>query len=117
LAKIHRRKGYTVVSENYLGDWGKQYGLLAVGFAKYGDAKQLETNPIKHLFELYVRINQDAKEDATIHDQAREYFRRMENGDEEALGLWSKMRNLSIEEYKKMYVKSFIFLSVKTNVL
>lgn len=65
LAKLHRACGYTVISENYLGDWGKQYGLLAVGFAKFGDAQKLASEPIKHLFEIYVRINQLAEQDPT----------------------------------------------------
>jgi arginyl-tRNA synthetase len=105
LTKIHAKRGFNVVSENYLGDWGKQYGLLAIGFKRYGDSKELEQHPIKHLYELYVRINQDAETDPTIHDQARDYFRLMEDGDEAALELWSRMRELSIEEYKRMYAK------------
>ena len=112
LCRIHNRKGFNVVSENYLGDWGKQYGLLGVAYKKYGDAKELESNPIKHLFEMYVKINQDAKEDPTIHDEAREYFRKMEENDEESLSLWKKMRELSIKEYKKVYSKLHVQFDV-----
>jgi arginyl-tRNA synthetase len=65
LAKLHKACGFTVVSENYLGDWGKQYGLLAVGFARFGSEEKLKTEPIKHLFEIYVRINQEAEKDPT----------------------------------------------------
>ena len=105
LTKIHAKRGFTVISENYLGDWGKQYGLLAIAFKKYGNYGELQSNPIKHLYELYVRINQDAATDSTIHDEAREYFKLMEDGDPTTLMLWSRMRDLSIEEYKRMYAK------------
>ncbi len=63
----------------------KRYGLLAVGFAKFGDEHLLKTEPIKHLFEIYVKINKAAEEDPTIHDEARAYFSRMEKGDADAL--------------------------------
>ena len=103
LCKIHKCMGYDVISENYLGDWGKQYGLLAVSYQRYGDPEKLESEPIKHLFELYVKINQMGETDESIHDEARAYFKRMECGDEEALKVWRKMREMSIVEYKKIY--------------
>lgn len=59
LVKLHAAAGWDTVSMNYLGDWGKQYGVLSQGFEKYGSDKELETDPIKHLNEVYVRINQD----------------------------------------------------------
>lgn len=51
--------GYAPYSLNYLGDWGKQYGLLAVGFARYGSEEALAADPIRHLFDVYVRVNRD----------------------------------------------------------
>jgi arginyl-tRNA synthetase len=72
--------GWRTVSINYLGDWGKQYGLLAVGFAKYGSHEKLESDPIGHLYEVYVKINNDASENEAIHDEARSYFKKMEDG-------------------------------------
>lgn len=103
IKNVHDALGYQVISINYLGDWGKQYGLLAVGFAKHGSEEALLKDPIKHLFDVYVEINKDAEADPTIHDQAREYFRRMEDGDPEALALWERFRSLSIERYITIY--------------
>lgn len=56
--------GWSVTRMNYLGDWGRQFGLLAVGFKRYGDEKTLQKQPIQHLFDVYVKINMDlAKEE------------------------------------------------------
>ncbi|KAJ3093598.1 hypothetical protein HK100_006533 [Physocladia obscura] len=98
-----RANGWTTVTINYLGDWGKQYGLLAVGYNKYGHAAKLEADPIRHLFEVYVAINNDASEDASIHDDARNYFARMEEGDPVSLELWQKFVDLSIVKYREIY--------------
>jgi arginyl-tRNA synthetase len=101
--QVYRANGYNVVGINYLGDWGKQYGLLAVGYGKYGNEAEFEKDPIRHLFDVYVQINKDAEADPTIHDQARAYFKRMEDGDREALVLWQRFRDLSIEKYKQTF--------------
>ncbi|KAL5031979.1 hypothetical protein BDV3_000386 [Batrachochytrium dendrobatidis] len=95
--------GWSTVSINYLGDWGKQFGLLAVGFDRYGSDEALSTDPIRHLYDVYVRINTEAIEDASIHDQARAYFKKMEDGDEHAYNLWKRFRDLSIVKYKEVY--------------
>ncbi|CAB5172559.1 uncharacterized protein OCT59_005222 [Rhizophagus irregularis] len=102
---VHDANGWETIGLNYLGDWGKQYGLLAVGFEKYGSEEDLLNNPIKHLYDVYVKINEDADKNETINDQARAYFKKMEEGDEAALSLWKKFRNLSIEKYKDTYAR------------
>lgn len=63
LDNLYRTCGWEVVSLNYLGDWGKQFGLIAVGYDKYGDEKEMERDPIRHLYEVYVKINRDLKEE------------------------------------------------------
>lgn len=124
LANIYEAAGWDVVRINYLGDWGKQYGLLALAFEKYGDEEELKRNPINHLYELYVRINADmtrekeeiAKEKAegkdvtereagSLDEQARRYFRKMTDGDAEAVALWKRFRELSIVRYKDTYAR------------
>ncbi|KAF6011720.1 hypothetical protein HII13_002186 [Brettanomyces bruxellensis] len=117
LSNLYERLGWKVIRMNYLGDWGKQFGVLAVGFNKYGSDEELAKNPIQHLFEVYVKINQDIaseKEEAektgipldektSTDGQARAFFKRMEQGDKEALKLWKKFRELSITKYIGTY--------------
>jgi arginyl-tRNA synthetase len=61
VANLYEAMGWEVIRVNYLGDWGKQFGLLAVGFQKYGEERELEQDPIRHLYQLYVRISKEAK--------------------------------------------------------
>eukprot|EP01120_Amphizonella_sp_Union-15-10_P014445 TRINITY_DN7002_c0_g1_i1.p1 TRINITY_DN7002_c0_g1~~TRINITY_DN7002_c0_g1_i1.p1 ORF type:complete len:591 (-),score=123.04 TRINITY_DN7002_c0_g1_i1:67-1839(-) len=95
--------GAQVIGINYLGDWGKQYGVLAVGYEKYGNEQTLESDPIKHLFDVYVKINEDIDKDKSIDEKAREYFKRMEEGDPQCIALWKKFRDLSLRDYQKTY--------------
>ncbi|EMC94170.1 hypothetical protein BAUCODRAFT_124891 [Baudoinia panamericana UAMH 10762] len=168
MVKLYSAAGWDTVSMNYLGDWGKQYGMLSQGFEKYGSEAELERDPIKHLNEVYVKINQDnaaeqkeakrlaekkdeleklknppkpkkpAKGEApppepkwtdeqerelqdvtaqlekvqedlvqkpSIDEKARRFFKRMSDGDQEALKYWQKFRDLSIEAYTHMYAR------------
>lgn len=100
---IYKKLGYTTVAINYLGDWGKQFGFLAIGYKKYWIEEKMKEDPIRHLNEIYVRMNKEAEEDPSIHDQAREFFKKMEEGEPEAIKIWENFRNLSIEKYKEMY--------------
>lgn len=137
-ASLYEALGWEVVRINYLGDWGKQYGLLANGYKRFGKEEELQTNPINHLFDVYVKINEvkmpkdkeiehlkaeiksakatgkdvteleadlAQKVDASEDEKARKYFKSMEDGEPEALALWSKFRDLSIDKYKQTYAR------------
>ena len=119
ISNLYEKLGWDVIRMNYLGDWGKQFGLLAVGFDRYGDEAKLAADPIHHLFEVYVRINKDIEEEGdslpleeSTNGKAREYFKRMEDGDEEALKIWKRFRELSIEKYIATYAR----LNIKYDV-
>lgn len=110
LSNLYEQLGWNVTRINYLGDWGKQFGVLAVGFDKYGSEEALEKDPINHLFEVYVKINKDIEaegdtlsENESTDGQARAYFKRMEDGDAEALKYWKRFRELSIVKYIQTY--------------
>ncbi|GAA6062174.1 hypothetical protein JCM10212_005129 [Sporobolomyces blumeae] len=125
LANLYEANGYDVLRMNYLGDWGKQFGILAVGFERYGSEEELEKDAITHLYDVYVKINADGEKDESIHERAREFFVKMEAGasyplfpslgvlrDEHAVGLWKKFRDLSIVKYKDTYARLNIYFDI-----
>lgn len=110
LSNLYEQLGWNVTRINYLGDWGKQFGVLALGFQKYGSEEELQKDPINHLFEVYVKINKDIESEGgslpeaeSTDGQARAYFKKMEDGDEEALKYWKRFRELSIVKYVATY--------------
>ncbi|KDQ54337.1 hypothetical protein JAAARDRAFT_38498 [Jaapia argillacea MUCL 33604] len=112
LANLYKASGWEVVSMNYLGDWGTQFGMIATGFEKYGSQTALEADPIHHLFEVYVQVNKDAETDPSVKSTAASWFKRMEDGDPSALTQWRQWRALSINKYEEEYER----LNVKFDV-
>lgn len=103
LAKIFEKIGYKSVKINHLGDWGKQFGLLIVAYKKWGDEEAVRANPIKELLQLYVRINKEAQSQPQLDEEARDWFRKLEAGDQEAISLWQWFRNESLVEFNRLY--------------
>lgn len=103
LALIFEKMGYQPVKINHLGDWGKQFGMLIVAYKKWGDEAAVKANPIDELLKLYVRINAEAKENPALDDEARQWFRKLEDGDQEALSLWQWFRDESLIEFNRLY--------------
>lgn len=103
IANLKEALGHQVTRINYLGDWGMQFGLLGTGFQLFGYEEKLQSNPLQHLFEVYVQVNKEAADDKSVAKSAHEFFQRLELGDMQALALWQKFRDLSIEEYIRIY--------------
>ncbi|MCL2178972.1 MAG: arginine--tRNA ligase [Proteobacteria bacterium] len=103
LANLHRSQGWKVVGINYLGDWGKQFGLVAAGFALFGDNTQKHN--MRHLVDVYVKANAKAEEEPAFDDKARAFFARMEAGEAEALALWREFREASLVDFKALYAR------------
>lgn len=103
IARIHRAVGYEVVGINYLGDWGKTFGLLAHEFQRRGDRDRMETEGISYLLELYIGANKAAKEDPAYDEAARAMFLKQEQGDTMAVEMWKAFREISLAEFQRLY--------------
>jgi len=103
VANLHRALGYRVEGINYLGDWGKQFGLVAVGFQEYGDPSKRQD--MAHLVQVYVKANKRAEQEPAFDERARDFFRRMEAGDAEALALWKEFRDTSVRDFERIYAR------------
>lgn len=103
IAKILTKVGYTPIKINHLGDWGTQFGKLIVAYKKWGSEEAVKADPIKNLLEYYVRFHEEAETQPELDDEARAWFKKLEDGDEEAHKLWSWFRDESLKEFKRIY--------------
>lgn len=103
LYKIYTKLGYHVERINHLGDWGTQFGKLIVAYKKWGSKEAVEENGIAELMKIYVKFHEEAEKDDSLNDEARAWFTKMEQGDEEALSIWQWFKDISLIEYKKTY--------------
>lgn len=105
LANIHEKLGYKPIRINHLGDWGKQFGMLIVAYKLWGDKAAVEADPISELLKLYVRINAEVEEKPELDEEARKWFKKLEDGDPEAQELWQWFRDESLVEFNRIYDK------------
>jgi arginyl-tRNA synthetase len=101
LANLYRSQGWRVEGINYLGDWGKQFGLVAVGLREYGDPAR--RGEMGHLVDVYVKANVRAEADPAFDAEARAFFRRMEEGEPAARALWTELRATSLRGFLPVY--------------
>lgn len=116
--------GWEVVNMNYLGDWGKQFGLVATGWKRFGSEEAFTANPLSHLLDVYVKANALFKQEKDAMDAARarkedtsflesqgifaernDFFGRLEAREPEALALWKRFRDVSIQRYIEVYAR------------
>ena len=103
LSRIFSARGWDVVRINHLGDWGTQFGKVISAYRHWGKAEELDQNPMHYLYELYVKFHEEEKENANLTEEAREWFAKLEQGDEEATELWKWFKDLSLSELDKLY--------------
>ncbi|WP_314049615.1 arginine--tRNA ligase [Peptostreptococcus stomatis] len=103
LSKIYQSQGYHVEKLNHLGDYGTQFGKLIVAYKLWGDKQAVEKDPIKELLKLYIRFHDEAEAKPEMEDEAREWFTKLENGDQEAKDLWQWFRDESLKEFSRVY--------------
>ena len=103
LYNIYKFLGFKTIGLNHLGDYGTQFAKLIEGYKRWGDEYDFSTNPIDKLAELYVRINQLCSEDESVLEECRETFKKLEDGDEYCTKLWNRFKDLSLQEFDKIY--------------
>jgi len=103
LKRCYEFAGAFVAGINYLGDWGTQFGLVLLAFEFWGDEKKLDEGGVYYLYELYVRINEEQKNDASIREKAKEIFQKLEDDDPYYKKMWEMIREISIKDFQKYY--------------
>ncbi len=102
LSNIYEANGYTVLRDNYLGDWGTQFGKVAYAYQKWGKDKELN---VENLKDLYIKFQKEYEKDESLINKAREILKKLEEGDKELTKLWKKIKELSVDDLKTVYKK------------
>ncbi|MBE5874225.1 MAG: arginine--tRNA ligase [Lachnospiraceae bacterium] len=103
LYKIYEKLGYKVVRINHLGDWGTQFGKLIVAYKLWSSEEQVKEKGIEELLRIYVKFNDEAKNNENLIVEAREWFVKMEQNDPEALKIWNWFKEISMVEFERVY--------------
>ena len=103
LKMLHEFQGYDCVGINYLGDWGTQFGKLIVAYHLWGSQEKVEQGGVDELVALYVKFHNEAENDPTLNQKARDEFTKLEHNDPENIRLWKWFVDISLKEYQKTY--------------
>lgn len=105
IANLLNAIGYEVKKDNHVGDWGTQFGKQIYAIKKWGNEEEIEKSerPVKLLVDLYVKFHTEAEKNPALEDEARKWFKRLENNDEEARRLWQKCIDWSWREFESIY--------------
>ncbi|MDY6023423.1 MAG: arginine--tRNA ligase [Candidatus Borkfalkiaceae bacterium] len=103
LCKIYRFLGYNVVGINHLGDYGTQFGKLIVAYKKWSSFDAVKEGRLKELTRIYVKFHEEAKIHPELDDEARHYFKLIEDGDKESNELFSFFKEITLQEVDKIY--------------
>lgn len=103
LFRIYEFMGFNAIALNHLGDYGTQFGKLIVAYKAWGNRDIIEKDPINELLKIYIKFHEEAEKAPELEDEARSWFKKLEDGDEEAVSLWQWMRDVSLKEFNKVY--------------
>ena len=103
LKRIHDFLGYETVGLNHLGDWGTQFGKMICAYKKWGSKDEVEKGGVGALVDLYVRFHKEAEADPSLDDEGRAWFKKIEDGDEEALSIFNWFKELTLKDTARVY--------------
>ncbi len=105
LARVARFVGHQVITDNHIGDWGTQFGMILHGWKTLLDSAALDTNPIAELLRLYKAVNAETKADPAVLDTCRQELVKLQQGDPENREIWERCVALSLEQLRAIYAK------------
>ena len=103
LRRIYDFLGWKTVSINHLGDWGTQFGKMICAYKKWGVKEEVEKGGVDEMTRLYVKFHEEAKENPALEDEGRAWFKKIEDGDEEALEVFNWFKEVTLRDAMKVY--------------
>ena len=103
LARVLRLLGHRVITDNHLGDWGTQFGMLLTAWKRDLNAAALQTDAIAEMERLYKQAAAECKTSPAALEAARRELVRLQAGDAENLAIWRRMIALSRAQFDIIY--------------
>ena len=103
LKRIYDFNGYTTVGINHLGDWGTQFGKMICAYKKWGNREDVERGGVQAMVDLYVRFHAEAEKDPSLEDEGRAWFKKIEDGDPEAMEIFSWFKEVTLKDTQRVY--------------
>ena len=103
LARIGRFVGHDVISDNHIGDWGTQFGMVIWAWKRSLDRSALENKPLEELLRLYRAASESCAEDSRVREECRQELVSLQRGDEENLTIWQECVDLSRRGLEVIY--------------
>ena len=105
LARILRLLGHKVITDNHLGDWGTQFGMLLAGWKRGLNGASLKADPIAEMERLYKKASAECKANPAALEEARQELVKLQGGDEQNLRIWREMISLSQVQFNAIYAR------------
>lgn len=106
--RIYGALGYNVIGINHLGDWGTQFGKLIVAFKRWGNREDVEKRGVRALVDIYVKFHKEEEKHPELGDEARAWFKAIEDGNKEALQLFEYFKGVTLTEVERIYKRLHI---------
>ena len=103
LVRLHRFFGWRAVGVNHLGDWGTQFGKMIAAYKRWGDHDTVAAGGVDEMVKLYVRFNREAEENPALNDEGRAWFKKIEDGDPEALEIFNWFKSVTLKDAERVY--------------
>lgn len=103
LARIARFLGHRVITDNHIGDWGTQFGMVTWAWKQDLNESALLENPLQELLRLYRKASDASKADDSIREACRQELVKLQQGDEENFAIWQRCIELSRTGLDKIY--------------
>ena len=103
LYKLHKFFGWNAVGVNHLGDWGTQFGKMIAAYKRWGDYDTVVSGGVDEMVKLYVRFNTEAKDNEALNDEGRAWFKKIEDGDPEALEIFNWFKSVTLKDAERVY--------------
>ena len=105
LARVAKFIGHKVITDNHIGDWGTQFGMVLYGWKNFLDQDALKADPIAELLRIYKQVNSAQEVDPALREVCKTELVKLQAGDAENLEIWKECVKLSLQGLEGIYEK------------